>query len=159
MTVTCLLALFASGQDWGAQAQVDAIEAKNRMIAAEREKLGTKQIVTSIAVRKAPDSGGFGEAAGASGAGDSGGGGAAGASVAPQSTRQRPEITGHIPIYPGANPKPGTTVTVKGVPAELAPGAKPKAKTKLQTGVVSAEQSSQIKETSRQRTGVSEGND
>ncbi len=45
VTITALLALFASGEDWGAQAQLEAIEANNRLTAAEAAKRGTKKLV------------------------------------------------------------------------------------------------------------------
>jgi hypothetical protein len=74
VTITGLLALFASGEDWGAKAQISAVEAKNRMVEAEAQKLGTRKITSSMAVNKPVDTG-FGEAAGPSAIGAGGGGG------------------------------------------------------------------------------------
>ena len=158
VAITCLLAVFASGEDWGAKAQVEAVEAKNRMVEAERKKLGTKTIATSIAVRQSAAGPGFGESAGP---GSIGGDGAAGGSPAttPQSRGIPPEMAGRSPVYPSSNPTPGTTVTMKGVPADQVPGAKLKPNSKVQSGPIDAEQNRRIRENSRLRSGSAEGGD
>ncbi len=73
VSITALLALFASGEDWGAQAQLDEVEARNRLAAAEAEKLGPKKLLGKLKIRKI--SGGGLEAGEGSDGGGSGGGG------------------------------------------------------------------------------------
>lgn len=51
VTVTALLALFASGEDWGAQAQLEAIEANNRLTAAEAARLGSKRLEAELKIK------------------------------------------------------------------------------------------------------------
>jgi len=48
--LTVLLAVFASGEDWGARAQVNAVEAKNQLAATEAEKLGTRKVAKTLKV-------------------------------------------------------------------------------------------------------------
>jgi hypothetical protein len=52
VSVTALLALFATDADWGAQAQLEAVDAKNRLAATEAEKLGTKKVIAKLKIRK-----------------------------------------------------------------------------------------------------------
>jgi hypothetical protein len=73
VTITALLALFASGEDWGAQAQMQAVDAKNQLANAEAEKLGTKKLRAKLKVRQGD--GGSMEMGGDSGMGSGGGGG------------------------------------------------------------------------------------
>ena len=62
--LTGLLALFASGEDWGARAQLDAAEAKNQLVATEAEKLGTKKLAAKLKVNNDIPAGSFGNDAG-----------------------------------------------------------------------------------------------
>lgn len=57
VVITALLALFASGEDWEAQAQVQAAQAKNRLADAEAEKLGTKKLRSHMKVRSSAPQG------------------------------------------------------------------------------------------------------
>ena len=148
VAITSLLALFASGEDWGASAQVNAVAAKNRMVEAEAQKLGTKKITTSMAVNKPVDAG-FGEAAGPSSIGVSGGGG----NVAPAPVVVRPSADGRSPIVlPPPGLRPGESYTVS-IPASGSPGANRAAQAKQQRGAVSRDKAKAISEASRQRTG------
>lgn len=75
VVLTALLAIFASGEDWGAQAQVQAVEAKNQLAATEAEKLGTKKVATTLKVANNVGAASFGDDEGGSfGGGGSGGG-------------------------------------------------------------------------------------
>ena len=56
-----MLAVFASGEEWGAQAQVQAVEAKNQLANTESEKLGTKRIGAAVKIANAASRSGFGE--------------------------------------------------------------------------------------------------
>lgn len=71
VSVTALLALFASDADWGARAQLDAAADQNQLATTEAEKLGKKRVIAKLKIRR--DSGG-----GMSMGGDSGGGGGGG---------------------------------------------------------------------------------
>ncbi len=76
VVLTGLLAVFASGEDWGARAQVSAVEAKNQLAATEAEKLGTKRIGTTLKIANNVGAASFGDDEGGSfGDGGSGGGG------------------------------------------------------------------------------------
>lgn len=50
VVMTALLAVFASGDEWGARAQVEAVEAKNQLVATEAEKFGTRRVAKSLKV-------------------------------------------------------------------------------------------------------------
>jgi hypothetical protein len=79
VALTCMLAMFAGGEDASVAAQIQATQAKNDLVAAEQKKLGTKQLATHMKV-KANASAGFGEDSdGGYGAGGGGGGGASSA--------------------------------------------------------------------------------
>ena len=60
VVLTGLLALFASGDDWGAQAQVEAVEAKNQLATAEAEKLGARKLASKLKVSQDVASGSVG---------------------------------------------------------------------------------------------------
>lgn len=45
-----LLAVLASGEDWGAKAQVDAVAAKNQLANTEAHKLGTRKVATTLKI-------------------------------------------------------------------------------------------------------------
>ncbi len=81
VVLTALLAIFASGEEWGAQAQVSAIEAKNQLAETEAEKLGTKKVATTLKIANNLGAARFGNDDG----GNFGGGGGGGyAPLAPQ---------------------------------------------------------------------------
>lgn len=147
VTITLLLALFATDEDWGARAQLEANQAKNQLAAAEAEKLGTKKLASKLKVREAPG-GGFGTDEG----GGSGGGGDW-TPRKPQSQLERPSLRTHG--IPQLEQRPGATVTVTGMDLEDARQPDPR-KRKRKTGEQfrpNAEQIDQIKVNSRQRTG------
>ncbi len=76
VSVTALLALFASDADWGAQAQLDAAADQNQLATAEAEKLGKKKVLSKLKIRKASGSGmSMGGDSGSGGGGGGGGGG------------------------------------------------------------------------------------
>lgn len=145
--ITFLLAIFASGEDWGAKAQIEAVEAKNRMVEAERQKSGTKTVLTSIAVRKPTDSGGFGEAPGPAVAaqGNEVGGGTATAPPISSSAG------GSLPAQSG--PPPTGPKTHNGVPIYAAPPSGTKPPSQRQAGPLSVEEARRVREASRQRSG------
>lgn len=147
VTITLLLALFASGEDWGASAQVKAVEAKNRMVEAEAQKLGTRKITSSMAVNRPVDTG-FGEVAGPSAIGVGGGGG----SVAPAPAVVRASNDDKGPFMPPPGLKPGQTYTVS-IPVNGSPAAGRTAQAKQQRGPISRDKSKAISDVSRQRTG------
>jgi hypothetical protein len=70
VSITALLALLASGEDWGAQAQLDEVEARNRLATAEAEKLGAKRVLPKLKIRES----GGGSMGGGSDMGSGGGG-------------------------------------------------------------------------------------
>ena len=61
VTLTALLAVFASGEDWGARAQVSAVQTKNQLVKTETEKLGTKRVAATLKVANAPPAASFGD--------------------------------------------------------------------------------------------------
>ena len=87
VALTSLLALFASGEDWGAQAQVQAVTAKNRLVATEAEKLGTNKLAAKLHVTPEAQPATFGEDAGDFASSNSGGGGTVSASTGYRPTR------------------------------------------------------------------------
>lgn len=147
VAITLLLALFASGADWGASAQVKTVEAKNRLIEAEAQKLGTRKITSSMAVNR-PVNTGFGEVAGPSAIDVGGGGG----SVAPAPAVVRASSDDKGPILPPPGLKPGQTYTVS-IPASGSPATGRTAQAKQQSGPVSQDQAKAISDVSRQRAG------
>lgn len=147
VTITLLLALFASEEDWGARAQIEANQAQTQLAAAEAEKLGTRKIASKLKVNQTPG-GGFGT--------DEGGGGGGGGSWAPKkqsASVERPSLRTHG--IPQLEQRPGATVTVTGMDLEDALQPDPR-KRKHKTGEQfrpNSEQIGQIKANSRQRTG------
>ena len=61
VALTGLLAIFASDADWGAQAQIGAVEANNQLLTAEAERLGTRHLAAKLVVRPGPSHRGFDE--------------------------------------------------------------------------------------------------
>lgn len=62
VAITALLAVLASGEEWGASAQAEAIAAKNQLAATEAQKLGTRKVATSLKVKPRQESMDFGDA-------------------------------------------------------------------------------------------------
>lgn len=148
IVITGLLALFASGEDWGASAQVKAVEAKNRMVESEAQKLGAHKITSSMAVNRPTDAG-FVESAGPGAIGGGDGGGSI--TPAPVVVRQASDDKAPI-VLPPPGLKPGQSYTVS-IPASGPAGSTKSAQTKQQNGAVSREKAKAISEASRQRTG------
>ena len=91
VALTLLLALFVGGEEASVAAQIQATQAKNELIAAEREKLGTKKLASNLKVRnQTADSFGSDEG-GNSGYAEGGGGSVSGSAGPPQiGKRNRP---------------------------------------------------------------------
>ena len=117
VVVTTLLAVFASGEDWGAQAQIQAVEAKNQLANTENEKLGFKRIGAAVKLAKAASRRGFAEEEGIDTTGGSVGGGyappapqaaTAGIFPPPSAAPLSP-----LPPMPGAQPAPAKAKPVQ----------------------------------------------
>lgn len=133
VVLTALLALFASNEDWGAQAQLEAVEAKNRLAAAEAKKLGTTRLEAKLKVRRDTSRGmAMSDPSDSSGS-DGGGGGGGGGYIEP-------------PVAAG-----GAIGTAGGMPQP--PGKKKK---KASRPELSEEQRQQIEAASRARSGAPE---
>ena len=154
VALTALLALFASGEDWGAQAQVEAVQAKNQLVAVEAEKLGTKRLAGKLKVSSEVQPGGFGEDSGGFGITNSGGRGTGSAGNSDQ-------LTGRLAVPgPSAAPppsqlqQPGDTVTKSNMAKEDLPGPGYRKKAG-QSGPIRPSQSQlqQIEAASVQRSG------
>jgi hypothetical protein len=141
VSVTALLALFASGEDWGAQAQYADIEAKNRLAAAEAEKLGAKKIRMKS---KQPAGSMDYDAAPDFSTGGGGGGSYSRAPTARQNTAKGPPPGAPMPTRPSDQPAGPTQVEARNK-------AKPKAPTQ--------EELDAMLEASRQRSGGTESDD
>ena len=61
VALTGLLAIFASGEDWGAQAQIGAVQENNQVLTAEAEQLGTRRLAAKLKVMPGPSRMGFDE--------------------------------------------------------------------------------------------------
>jgi hypothetical protein len=133
VSITALLALFATEADWGAQAQLEAVDAKNRLTVAQAEKLGTEKLKSKLKVRR----GSGGQMAMDSGSDMGSGGG--GYDPAPE------------PRFDGG-PRPGQTEFDREAagPRGPQPAVKPKKETKR---APSAEEMEALLEASRQRSG------
>jgi hypothetical protein len=119
--LTILIAIFASGEDWGAQAQIDEAEAKNQLVATGAEKLGTQRVATKLKINSAPAASSFGNDAGEFGTNDGGYG-------TPTRRRGSPD-TFHPVILASTAANPGgpgnPTSNPGGDPAGAGPGASP----------------------------------
>ncbi len=111
VVLTALIAVFASGADWGAQAQISAVEAKNQLVSTEAEKLGTKRIGKTLKIANGPAAASFGEEE------SSNFGGVANGYVAPA---RRAEPTPRHPIG-----SPWAMTTAPAIPAPPFPGIQP----------------------------------
>lgn len=54
VALTGLLAMFATGEDWGAQAQIKAVDDRNQLEITEVNKLGTKRLAAKLQTREGP---------------------------------------------------------------------------------------------------------
>ncbi|WP_309623455.1 hypothetical protein [Novosphingobium sp.] len=149
VVLTGLLAVLVSGEDWGARAQVEAVNAKNDLVAKEAEKLGTKRITSSMVVRT-PSNLGFGDDAGPGSMGQGSGGGAGPAPVA------RP--AGPVLVGPSSQqgdvPPHGPTTAASGYRIIALPDTKGAPRGTRQ-GNADTKQRQAIEAASRQRSGKS----
>lgn len=162
LVVTGLVALFANGEAAQVEAQVQARESRNQLLATEADKLGTRKIATGLKVK--PQAGGWGgdggDVGGDSSGGDSGAA-APGGDPAPQIAMapQRPALPRGLPTTPGAS------LTVSGQLATDVQGpggdaARAKAREKVGTMYrPNAQQIEEIQAVSRARTGGSSAQD
>ena len=150
VALTCLLAVLASGADWGAQAQVDAVEAKNQLAKTEAEKLGARKVATTLKIANevAPPS--FGD-----GGGDFGTGGGGG--YAPRQALRRPRPISSAWI---AAPGPGSAPPLPDTAPPL-PGQQPAPGNPSQTSAKapSPEEIAQMTASSSQRSGAAGSSD
>ena len=149
IALTGLLAIFASGEDWGASAQVSAVEAHNQLLAIEAEQLGTRRLAAKVKIMPGPSRLGFDDEPGAD-FGDRGGESAAPAptdrSVQPRSNRNMPP--------PGLAGAPGATVVVNGSPANASDTTLTKPKTSARPAPT-AQELAEITGNSARRSGQS----
>lgn len=159
--ITGLVAMFANGETAQLQAEVQAREAKNQLLATEADKLGARKVAMGMVVKVKPvdwdgDAGEALESTGGEG------------SIDPDAPRAVPSFTqsgGIRPprsmLPPSMPPVPGQTVSVKGqLATDLAGpfGDAARAREKGKAGTMfrpNAQQIEQIKATSRERTGGS----
>jgi len=157
VVLTLLLALFATDEDWGAQAQIEANNTKNQLAAAEAEKLGTAKLATKLKVRADTTGGGFG--------GDEGGGPAATGGWGGSMARAPSENVGprqRLNGVPQLEQRAGASVTVHGTDIDDVRQPDPAKRSKKRSGkafMPDAQQIEKIKEASRQRTGGRSGGD
>ena len=150
--VTALLALFTSDQDWGAKAQIGAVETQNRAITAETDKVGARRLAARLIVRKDPSPAEFSEEH-SSDFGEPGGGAA----------RQEPEpqtstLDGPSTLPPKLPRTPGASVTVTNSSAPAGDLPMKKSKARNQTAPT-AQEAADIAASSARRSGHSGGAD
>ena len=153
VVLTGLLAMFASGEDWGAQAQIGSVEAKNQLAATEAEKVGTKKIAAKLRVKDGPAAPAFGDDEGydfgAYGGGD----------APPQTSPQPAPMMDNPRAYsPGLPHPPSALVAVNGVPAPVGAAQLKSAKARSQSGPT-AQDIADITANSARRSGQAEGAD
>ena len=150
--LTGLLALFTSDQDWGAKAQIAAVDTHNDMIAAEVEKVGPRRLGARLIVEREPAPAEFGEEPGYD-FGEAGG----------SAPRLESEPRGLALDDPSAFPPqlphtPGATLTV--VNSSAPAGAQPITKSKARTQTApTAQEAADIAANSARRSGHSGGAD
>ena len=161
VVLTGLLALFASGEEWGAQAQLEAVEAKNQLVANEAEKLGTKRLAAKLRVDPELGAGSFGD----DGGGDldgaqsaDGSGGRGGHAAPPTAAPQRIEPDA---LPPNLLSTPGSSVTLVGGPRQGSARSDPKGRPPAarQATAPTSEQLEAIEASSRARSSGSSGSD
>ena len=149
--LTGLLALFTSDQDWGAKAQIGAVETQNRVITAEADKLGARRLAARLIIKKDPAPAEFGEETGY----DFGGSGGA--------PRHEPEQSAPALDSPSALPPElphtsGATVIVTNSSAPAGDLPFKKSKARNQTAPT-AQEAADIAANSARRSGHSIGAD
>ncbi len=116
--LTGLLALFATGEDWGARAQIDAVDARNQLIATEAEKLGSRRVAASLKIEPGALAGDFNSDPGPDHSGGFSSSGSAAPRRLPSTPREpapapppftRSESNPAASQPPHAPPLPGTT--------------------------------------------------
>ena len=147
VAVTGLLALFVSGEDWGAQAQLQAVQAKNDLAAKQAERSGATKIGASMTVRT-PTNLGFGDEAGPGSMSEGTGGGAGPAPAARPSDRVLIGPTSQQ----GDAPPNGPTMTASGKRIIAIPDPKGPPRG-TQQGNADTKQVQTIEAASRQRSG------
>ena len=120
VVLTALLAVFAGGEDWGAKAQIDAVQAKNQLAATEAAKLGTRRVASTLKIADSVGAARFGDDEGIA---VSNGGGGAYAPLIPRRPVVRKPLAAlanpsNPPVLPGL---PGSQPPT----AEAAPSAPP----------------------------------
>ena len=149
IALTGLLAIFASGEDWGAQAQIRSVNANNQVLMAEAEQLGAKPLAARIKVQPGPSRRGFDEDPGydfgerASNSGPA---------PAPQPTVQTRNNHSAPPL--GLASSPDTTMTVISGPTPAEDPLQTKAKNRPKS-VPTVQQMSEITANSARRSGQS----
>lgn len=150
--LTGLLALFTSDQDWGAKAQIGAVETQNRVLAAESDKLGPRRLAARLVVREGPAPAQFGEESGYD-FGETGGG----------APRREPEprastLDNHSALPPELPHTPGATVIVTNSSAPAGDLSLKRSKARNQTAPT-AQEAAEIAANSARRSGHSGGAD
>ena len=147
VVLTATLAMFASGERWGAQAQIEAVAAKNQLATTEAEKFGTKKLAAKLKVSSDVTAAGFVNDNPGDFGGDSGGGGGGAGNPSGQVARQRSPQSSEAPAAPGAS------MTVPGVPISAPLGSDPKKRRSAspQPEVPSEAQMAAITASSRER--------
>ncbi|MFN3517389.1 MAG: hypothetical protein ACK4YM_09545 [Novosphingobium sp.] len=158
VAITSLLALFAGGDDVGVAAQIEARQARNQLVAAEQQKLGTSKVSNNLKVKRAP-AGSFG--ADETDASVNNGSGSVSAGSAAPRRGDAPSDPLHAYVPPERLPaKAGESVTFTGVPGILDPSratpaqASAKAARKRATRP-SEEDLARMRNASRQRSAAS----
>ena len=127
VALTALLAIFASGEEWGAQAQVSAIEAKNQLATTEAEKLGSRKVATTLKIANNVGAASFGDDDGGNFGG--GGGYAQPAPQLPPAIPGRPSLRKPVsqlnanPLDPAKPPQPPGSAQEPAQPQPAAPPA------------------------------------
>lgn len=152
VVLTGLLAMFASGEDWGAQAQIGSVEAKNQLAATEAEKVGTKKLAAKLRVKDGPAAPAFGDDEGYDF-------GAYGDDALRQTSPQpAPTMVNPRASSPGLPHPPSALVAVNGVPAPVGAAQLKSAKALSQSGPT-AQDIADITANSARRSGQAEGAD
>ena len=149
IALTGLLAMFASGEDWGARAQIGSVNANNQVLMAEAEQLGARPLAARIKIQPGPSRGGF-DAEPSYDFGE--GGGNSGPAPAPQQPVHTRNNHSTPPL--GLASSPDTTMTVISGPTPAEDPLQTKAKNRPKS-VPTAQQMSEITANSARRSGQS----
>ncbi len=148
VVLTATLAVVASGDEWGAQAQIEAVDAKNQLVTTEAEKFGTKKLAAKLKVSSEVTAAGFANDNAGDFGGGSGDGGASYRQMARQDGQQPDALPANFPTSSGAS------ITVPDVPINASPNADPTKRraAAARPGVPSEAQLEAIKASSRERS-------